>query len=55
MRAFHERRDFKAVLQADPDVIQVLGHDDIERAFDLNTQLQHIDYVFDRVFQEVTV
>ena len=55
MRAFHERRDFKALLQADPDVIQVLGHDDIERAFDLNTQLQHIDYVFDRVFQEVTV
>jgi adenylosuccinate lyase len=55
MRAFDERRDFKALLQADADVAKVLSHDDIERAFDLNAQLRHIDYVFDRVFQEVTV
>ncbi|HZM94309.1 MAG TPA: adenylosuccinate lyase [Vicinamibacterales bacterium] len=55
MRAFDERRDFKALLQADADVAKVLSHDDIERAFDLNAQLRHIDHVFDRVFQEVTV
>jgi adenylosuccinate lyase len=55
MRAFDERRDFKTLLQADADVTRVLGRDDIERAFDLNAQLQHIDHVFDRVFQGVTV
>jgi adenylosuccinate lyase len=55
MRAFHEQRDFKALLQADPDVTQVLSPQDIDRAFDLNAQLRHVDHIFDRVFQEVTV
>ena len=55
MRASQERRDFKTLLQADADVAKVLGRDDIERAFDLNAQLRHVDDVFDRVFQEVTV
>jgi len=55
MRAFHEQRDFKALLQADSDVTSVLSAEDIERAFDLNAQLRHVDHIFDRVFQEVTV
>jgi adenylosuccinate lyase len=55
MRAFHERRDFKTLLLDDADVTGVLGRDDIERAFDLNAQLRHVDHIFDRVFQEVTV
>jgi adenylosuccinate lyase len=55
MRAFHEQRDFKALLHADADVVRVLPPEDIDRAFDLNAQLRHIDHVFDRVFQEVTV
>jgi len=55
MRAFHEQRDFKALLQADPDVTSVLSIEDIERAFDLDAQLRHVDHIFDRVFQEVTV
>ncbi|HKE87641.1 MAG TPA: adenylosuccinate lyase, partial [Vicinamibacterales bacterium] len=55
MRAFLEQRDFKTLLLADPDVTGVLQPDDIERAFDLNAQLRHVDHVFDRVFQEVAV
>src|SRR5262245_37285995 len=55
MRAFHEQRDFKALLQADGDVTRVLSLEDIDRAFDLNAQLRHVDHIFDRVFQEVTV
>jgi adenylosuccinate lyase len=55
MRAFHEQRDFKALLQADADVTGVLSPQDIDRAFDLNAQLRHVDHIFDRVFQEVTV
>src|SRR5438477_2877768 len=55
MRAFHERRHFKTLLLADPDVTRVLPPADIERAFDLDEQLKHVDHIFARVFQEVTV
>ena len=52
MRAFHEKRDFKELLLADEDVTRVLSRGDIERAFDLNEQLKHVDHIFQRVFQE---
>src|SRR5262247_1476324 len=55
MRSFHEQRDFKALLLADPDVGRVLNRAEIEHAFDLNAQLRHVDHVFERVFQEVPV
>ena len=55
MRAFHEQRDFKALLLADPDVGKILSPAEIEHAFDLNAQLRHVDHVFERVFQEVPV
>jgi adenylosuccinate lyase len=55
MRSFHERQDFKSLLLMDPDVCAVLTPVEIERAFDLNDQLRHVDEVFERVFQEVTV
>jgi adenylosuccinate lyase len=55
MRAFHEQRDFKGLLLADPDISRVLNAAEIEHAFDLNAQLRHVDRVFERVFQEVTV
>jgi adenylosuccinate lyase len=50
MRAFHEQRDFKPLLHADPDVRGVLGEADIDRAFDLDEQLRNVDAIFDRVF-----
>ena len=50
MRAFHDRRPFKALLLEDPDVTRVLPPADIERAFDLDEQLQHVDHIFARVF-----
>jgi adenylosuccinate lyase len=53
MRSFEERRDFKALLLADADVVQVLPPAAIERAFDLNEQLRHVDHIFDRVFGAV--
>jgi adenylosuccinate lyase len=53
MRAFHEQRDFKALLLADADVTAVLPAAVIERAFDLDDQLKHVDHIFERVFQEV--
>jgi adenylosuccinate lyase len=53
MRSFHEQRDFKSLLLADADVTNALPRAEIERAFNLDDQLKHVDHVFERVFQEV--
>jgi adenylosuccinate lyase len=53
MRSFSEQRDFKTLLLTDPDVTRVLPAAEIERAFDLDEQLQHVDDIFDRVFHPV--
>jgi adenylosuccinate lyase len=50
MRAFHERRDFQALLRADADVAAVLPAGAIDEAFDLDAQLRHVDAIFARVF-----
>ena len=55
MRAFDEKRDFKALLLADRDITAALPAGEVERAFDLDEQLRHVDDIFGRVFQEVTV
>src|SRR5262249_19522212 len=53
MRSYDERRDFKSLLLGDADIMGVLSADEVERAFDLNVQLRHVDAIFGRVFQEV--
>ena len=55
MRAFTEKRDFKALLLADRDITAALPPADVERAFSLDGQLRHVDDIFGRVFQEVAV
>ena len=50
MRSFADAHDFKSLLLADADVTQVLTPAEIERAFDLQQQLRHVDAVFERVF-----
>jgi adenylosuccinate lyase len=50
MQSFAEHQDFKALLLADPDVTRALSAAEIERAFDLDEQLKHVDHIFDRVF-----
>src|SRR4030095_3866256 len=50
MRSFHEQKDFKTLLLADPDITAVLPAADIEKAFDLKQQLRNVDAVFKRVF-----
>ena len=53
MRSFAEQLDFKTLLLADPDVVRALPPAEIERAFDLDEQLKHVDHIFDRVFHPV--
>jgi len=55
MRAFHEQRQFKELLLADAEVTSILPAADIERAFSLDEQLKHVDFIFDRVFVQQEV
>jgi adenylosuccinate lyase len=55
MRAFHEQRQFKDLLLADADVTKVLPSQEIERAFNLDEQLKHVDDIFGRVFVQQEV
>ncbi len=50
MRSFAEARDFKDLLIADADVTKVLPRAEIEKTFDLDAQLTHVDTIFQRVF-----
>jgi adenylosuccinate lyase len=50
MRSFHEQRDFKELLLADPDVAGRVPRQAIDDAFDLDVQLKHVDAIFRRVF-----
>ena len=51
MRSFHERKDFKTLLLADPEVEKVLPPADLERAFDLDQHLRHVDHILERAFR----
>jgi adenylosuccinate lyase len=53
MRSFHEQRDFKDLLVADPDVASGVPRAVIDEAFDLERQLKHVDTIFTRVFAAV--
>ena len=50
MRSFHEHKDFKTLLLADPDVMKVLTAAEVEKAFDLDDQLRNVEVIFARVF-----
>jgi adenylosuccinate lyase len=54
MRSFAEQVDFKQLLLGDPDIASVLPAVEIERAFDVDEQLRHVDYIFNRVFNSAT-
>src|SRR6186713_531805 len=50
MRSFHEQRDFKELLLADPEVSGRVPRTVVDEAFDLEGQLKHVDTIFARVF-----
>src|SRR5829696_5905283 len=50
MRAFHEQRDFKDLILADRDVMNVLPAADVEKSFSLQDQLRNVNGIMDRVF-----
>jgi adenylosuccinate lyase len=50
MRVWNSEGDFKSLVMKDEDIGKHLSPSEIERAFDLNHQIRHVDYIFNRVF-----
>lgn len=50
LKSWDEGLDFRELVKADPDITRVLTPEQIDRAFDVRTQLKNIDRVFERVF-----
>ena len=55
MRSHDEGRDFQRLLLDDADVMGVLTREEVDRAFDLESQLRHVDAIFERVFGATVV
>jgi adenylosuccinate lyase len=53
MRSSREELDFRTLLKADADLTAVLPVTELDRLFDLEYQLRHVDEVFRRVFGDV--
>ena len=51
MRVWNNEGDFRSLVMKDEDIIKHLSPPEIERAFDLNHQIRHVDTIFKRVFQ----
>src|ERR1700678_4529096 len=50
MRAWEEEGDFRAAVEADPEIRAVLTPVQISQAFSLERQLRNVDKIFERVF-----
>jgi adenylosuccinate lyase len=50
MRAWEEEGDFRAAIEADPEVSKALGADKIAETFSLERHLRNVDKIFKRVF-----
>jgi adenylosuccinate lyase len=48
-RAWDEERDFRALVEADPEIAERLDPGAVAAAFDLADALRHIDVVFERL------
>ena len=50
MKAWEEEGDFRAAIEADPDVHALLTAEQIAKAFSVERYLKHVDAIFERVF-----
>jgi adenylosuccinate lyase len=50
LKSWDERLDFRELVANDPDISARITPAQIDRAFDVRTQLKNVDRVFDRVF-----
>ncbi len=50
MQSWSTGREFKQILQEDEEVMAHVSAADLDKTFDINNFLKHIDYIFSRVF-----
>jgi adenylosuccinate lyase len=53
MKAFEGEGEFRALLQDDAEIRKHLSADEVDREFDLNHALSHVDTIIDRVLEGV--
>ncbi|HET6848638.1 MAG TPA: adenylosuccinate lyase [Gaiellales bacterium] len=51
LRAWDEERDFRGLLESDPEASALLDAPALDRVFDLDNFLRHVDAVFDRALE----
>jgi adenylosuccinate lyase len=51
LRAWDEERDFRGLLESDPEAAALLDAAALDRVFDLDNFLRHVDAVFDRALE----
>jgi len=49
-RSWKEGMDFKVLLASDLRVTECVNPEELDRLFDLEPYLEHVDYVYKRVF-----
>jgi adenylosuccinate lyase len=49
-RVWEHQGDFKTLVLQDKDITRYLTASEIEQSFDLDHQLRHVDYIFNRVY-----
>ena len=52
MRVWDEDRDFRDLVLSDPSIAGHLSPDEIDRIFDLKTQLRNVDRIFERTLKQ---
>jgi adenylosuccinate lyase len=52
MKVWEEKGSLRDLLAADEEVASRLSHEDLDRLFDLNYQLRHVDQIYERVLGE---
>jgi len=52
MKVWDQQGSFKDLLAADDEVTARLKSEDLDRLFDLNYQLRHVDQIYERVLGE---
>jgi adenylosuccinate lyase len=50
MRAWEQESDFRAAIEADPEIRTVMTAEQLAASFSLERQLQNVDAIFRRVF-----
>ena len=50
LKSWDEGLDFRTLVKADADITAKLTPEQIEKAFDVRTQLKNVDRIFERVF-----